>query len=418
MQTVLLVTAVVLALAILLTLLLARRGGSHAADFASLRERLAATDERIESLRNRMETARQEQAATAERLRASGRLDLKDEFVRVQDALLKRLGENHEFVQKRLDDIRQNNADKLESIQKTLQGNLNDTIEKNERAFARVDRHLTDLSGQTRQIVQYSSELQKLQEIFKSPKPRGTLGEFVLEQLLADLIPRDRFALQWDINGNKADAAVRTEEGWLCIDSKFPLDNFRRALDTADDKERKNALGLFRRDVRNRIDEIAGKYIVPGMTLDFAFMFVPAENVYYELSSDTDLAQYARERKIFPVSPNTFFAYLATLAIGFRGLNISRQARQLEETLRALQGDFTQFRDHYTTLGRHVRNAFQKFQETETDVEQFGRRLSTLSLGQETDEREPDGIQRVTLKRLVKSDPAPSPGDGEDDDST
>jgi DNA recombination protein RmuC len=365
-----------------------------------------------------METARQEQAAAAERLRASGRLDLKDEFVRVQDALLKRLGENHEFVQKRLDDIRQNNADKLESIQRTLQGNLNDTIEKNEQAFARVDRHLTDLSGQTRQIVQYSSELQKLQEIFKSPKPRGTLGEFVLEQLLADLIPRDRYALQWDLKGNKADAAVRTEEGWLCIDSKFPLDNFRRALDAADDKERQSALGLFRRDVRNRIDEIAGKYVVPGTTLDFAFMFVPAENVYYELSSDTDLAQYARERKVFPVSPNTFFAYLATLAIGFRGLKISRQARQLEETLLALQSDFMQFRDHYSTLGRHVRNAFQKFQETETDVEQFGRRLSTLSLGQEPGERERDGVQGVTLKRLAEADPQLTPGDGTDDDST
>jgi DNA recombination protein RmuC len=417
METALLVAVAILALATLLTLLLARRGRPHDADFISLRERLAATDERIESLRNRQETTRLEQAAGAERLRASSQLELKDEFVKVQDALLKRLGENHEFVQKRLDDIRQNNAEKLESIQRTLQGNLNDTIEKNERAFARVDRHLTDLSGQTRQIVEYSAELQKLQEILKSPKPRGTLGEFVLEQLLADLIPRDRFALQWDLNGNKADAAVRTEEGWLCIDSKFPLDNFRRALDATEDKERKSAMGLFRRDVRNRIDEIAGKYIVPGTTLDFAFMFVPAENVFYELSSDTDLSKYARDRKVFPVSPNTFFAYLATLAIGFRGLKISRQARQLEETLLALQADFTQFRDHYSTLGRHVRNAFQKFQETETDVEQFGRRLQTLNLGQDDEKNTRGGMPRVTLSRSAEIDHPRTPGDDEESDS-
>jgi len=393
---ILLIAACVLGVAILLILLGSRSRTDYAREFAGLEAKLEVAEQHLATLRTQMETARIEQATATERGKGETIKSVGDEFARVQELLLKRLGEGHEVVhkrlgsveevlEKRLELIRAGTEEKLGQIEKTLQGNLTSTIEKNAETFARVDRHLTSLSGQTAQIVDYSRDLQKIHEILAAPKLRGSLGEFVLESMLADVLPKERYRLQWDLNGNKADAAVRTEEGWVCIDSKFPLENFRKALEESEEKPRASALAQFFRDVRNRIDEIRVKYIQPGVTLDFAFMFVPAENVFYELNSNLELAEYARSNRVIPVSPNTFFAYFATMAIGFRGLNISRQARQLEQTLVALSREFGLFREHYATLGRHVRNAFQKFQETETDVESFGRRLSGLSTnGQES----------------------------------
>jgi len=352
-------------------------------------------------MRAQLETSRREQATEIEKTRGETIKSVGDEFSKVQELLLRRLSEDHDFVEKRLgtvesvlekrlEGIQKNNEERLNQIRQTLQGNLNDTIEKNAEAFARVDKHLTDLSGQTRQIVDYSRDLQKIHEILAAPKLRGNLGEFVLENVLADVIPKERYRLQWDVNGNKADAAVKTEEGWICIDSKFPLENFRKALeDATGDKERQAALSQFYRDVRGRIDEIRTRYIVPGVTLDFAFMFVPAENVYYEINNNLELAEYARDSKVWAVSPNTLYAFLATIAVGFRGMKISREAKRIEQTLMALKQDFGAFQEHYGTLGRHVRNAFQKFQETETDVQQFGRRLDTLNLNEQAALPEP-----------------------------
>lgn len=420
METLLLIAIGVISLAALVAVLMSRKSGVGADAIAGLTTKLDQAERRTEELRTQVETARREQATETEKTRGETIKSVGDEFTKVQELLLRRLKEDHDAVdkrlgtvevvlEKRLESIQTKNEERLDQIRKTLQGNLNETIEKNAAAFARVDKHLTDLSGQTRQIVDYSRDLQKIHEILAAPKLRGSLGEFVLENMLGDVIPKERYRVQWDVNGNKADAAVQTEEGWICIDSKFPLENFRKALEArGDEKTYASLIGQFYRDVRGRIDEIRTKYIVPGVTLDFAFMFVPAENVYYEINNNTELADYARSCKVWPVSPNTLYAFLATIAVGFRGMKISREAKRIEQTLLALKQDFGAFREHYGTLGRHVRNAFQKFQETETDMEQFGRRLETLSMDEQ--QALPDSSVQLSLDSDTEDEPA-STGD-------
>lgn len=182
--------------------------------------------------------------------------------------------------------------------------------------FLAVTERLGDLKTTTERIAEFSRSLDDFQRMLQSPKLRGDFGEFTLEQMLADLVPADCYELQATLEDTRVDALVRTPHGALPIDSKFPLDNFRRALDAGEGPARDAALKAFGSDVRARIDEIADKYVRPPVTLEMALMFVPAENVYYELLGRPELMEYSRSRRVVPVSPNTMYAYLQALAMG------------------------------------------------------------------------------------------------------
>jgi DNA recombination protein RmuC len=177
------------------------------------------------------------------------------------------------------------------------------------------------------------------------------------------------------------DALIHTPHGALCVDSKFPLDNFRRALETSDPVAREAALKAFCVDVKARIDEIADRYIAPPATLDMALMFVPAENVYYELLGRPELLKFGRDRRVVAVSPNTMYAYLQALAVGFRGLKIHQEARRVEQMLAELRERFDRFYDHFQKVGRHLENAQTQYQGALRDVDRFQVALQGLRMG-------------------------------------
>jgi DNA recombination protein RmuC len=235
--------------------------------------------------------------------------------------------------------------------------------------------------------------------MLQSPKLRGDFGEFTLEQMLADLVPSDAYDVQAAVAGARVDALIRTPHGMLCIDSKFPLDNFRRALDAVEPAARDGFLKSFAADVRGRIDEISSRYICPPLTLELAFMFVPAENVYYELLSRPELLEYARVRHVIAVSPNTMYAYLQAMAIGFRGLKIQQEARRVEQMLGELRSRFERFRDHFGKIGRHLDHARSQFTDAERDVDRFQSVLEGLKVGRIDEMDEPD--------RALRNNPEP-----------
>ena len=233
-----------------------------------------------------------------------------------------------------------------------------------------VQGSLGKLGEVTQRVFDVGRDIAGLEQLLKSPKIRGGVGETLLENLLAQMLPREQYALQHAFaTGDRVDAAIRIGERIVPVDAKFPLENFRRILEEADEDRRPALRRAFLRDVKNRVDEIAKKYILPDEnTFDFALMYIPAENIYYEVivkedGEDEPPAAYALGRRVVPVSPNTFYAYLRVIVLGLRGLRIERDAQEIQARLGRLRGDLEKFRDAFDVVGKHLSNARNKYDD-------------------------------------------------------
>ena len=284
----------------------------------------------------------------------------------------------------RFEQLRQTNEQKLESIRKQVEAKLVENLDKNLGVVKQMTEQLGDLKATNERIVEISKDINKLGDILQSPKLRGNFGEFELESLLRQIIPADRLRFQHSLgNGTMVDAAIELKEGLLPIDSKFPLSSFQRLSEpNLTDAEREQLGREFERAVRGHVDDIAKKYIVPPLTLDLAFMFVPAENVYYEILIRPQMSEYVRTARVIPVSPNSLYAYLVIIAIGFRRMRLEQEAERIEGILLALKRNFDAFKDHFRLIGRHLDNARTQFDSASRDVGRFDDTLSGLSLGQ------------------------------------
>lgn len=215
-------------------------------------------------------------------------------------------------------------------------------------------------------------------------KTRGTLGEVTLERLLGDALPQNAYATQYRFasTGAIVDAIVRSGERLLSIDSKFPLEAYRRLIESGDAARRDFSVA-----VRKHADSIAEKYILPDEnTFDYALMFVPSEGVYYELLMSEDakygrLDEYCRGKRVFPVSPNTFYACLSAVAISLQGQKIEENARQLLAGMAGLKKQFELFLSAYEKIGGHLRHAQQCYEEADSRLSRARNSLEQLSQG-------------------------------------
>jgi DNA recombination protein RmuC len=240
------------------------------------------------------------------------------------------------------------------------------------RLIADVNVRLGELGRSSQQILDLGQEVRSLQQIFQAPKIRGGLGELSLGSLLQQIFPADHFSLQHAFqNGEIVDAVVKLPGGLVPIDSKFPLAGFRSVLDSTSDELRLKARKAFARDVRRHVEDIAVKYIRPSEgTLDFALMYVPAENVYYETiirdpceDGDDSISSAALKRRVIPVSPNSLYAYLQAIAFGLMGLRIEDRAREILRNLQQLHGDFGVFQEAHALGQKHLKNAQAAFSD-------------------------------------------------------
>jgi DNA recombination protein RmuC len=276
-------------------------------------------------------------------------------------------------------------AHALQQATQSLTGSIGTVREETRAAiqekFVQVTDRLGDLKSTNERIMEFSRSLDEFQRMLQSPKLRGDFGEFTLEQMLRDLLPIEHWESQAPIGTARVDAVIRTPYGALCIDCKFPLDNFRRALAATDTVARDAAMKSFYSDVKGRIDEIGDRYVSPPETLEMAFMFVPAENVFYELIGRPELLTYGRDRRVVLVSPNTMYAYIQVLAVGFRGMKIQDEARRVQEILADLGTRFGKFQDHFNMLGKHLENAKTQFDRALRDVQRFEATLEGVKIG-------------------------------------
>ena len=275
-------------------------------------------------------------------------------------------------------------------LQKTQQA-LGERLDNAARVVGYVQKSLGSLEEANRKIYDVGKDIASLQEILRAPKLRGGLGEFFLGDLLSQILPPDHFTTQYSFrSGEKVDAAIRLGGSLVPVDSKFPLENFRRMLEAVSDEEKTRARRQFMADVKKHVDAIASKYILPDEgTYDFALMYIPAENVYYEtiikddsLGGERSLSQYALGKRVIPVSPNSFYAYLQAIVLGLKGMKIEEHAKEIIQYLSRLEGDFAKFKEEFTLLGKHLGHAQSSFQSAEKRLDQFGQKLLAADSGE------------------------------------
>lgn len=281
------------------------------------------------------------------------------------------------------------------------------------KLIADVSHRLGELGKSSAQILDLGQEIRRLQQIFQAPKMRGGLGELTLASLLQQIFPADHFMLQHAFrDGETVDAALRLPGGLVPIDSKFPLAGFRALLDATNDEQRLKGRRTFARDVRKHVDDIAAKYIRPAEgTLDFALMYIPAENIFYELiirddqdGAEEAISAYALRSKVIPVSPNSLYAYLQAIAFGLVGLRIEERAREILRSLQQLHGDFGQFTESFTLGQKHLKNAQAAFGEAGERAGKIGDRVEQFV-------RVAEAAPLETLAPVEPAAPLPLTGD-------
>jgi DNA recombination protein RmuC len=249
-----------------------------------------------------------------------------------------------------------------------------------------VTQGLTKLDETNRQVVSFADQLQNLQDILKNPKQRGILGEYYLETLLKNVLPPGSFKMQYEFaDGTIVDAVVFVKEKIIPIDSKFSLENYNRLVEEKDQAERERLEKLFKTDLKNRIDETA-KYVKPSEnTMDFAFMFIPHEAIYYDLLvsqvgavkvNTRDLVEYAfKEKRVIIVSPTSFLAYLQTVLQGLKAIQIEESAKDIRKRVEDLGKHLGAYEQFMGSLGgslattvNHYNKASKELQKIDKDV--------------------------------------------------
>jgi DNA recombination protein RmuC len=249
--------------------------------------------------------------------------------------------------------------------------NFNERLDNAARIISQVQRNIGEFS-------EIGRGMKELQEFLNSPKLRGNIGEHVLKELLKQFLPGSAFELQYTFkSGEKVDAIIKTSGGIIPVDSKFPMENFRR-LEAGNETEKKQAGSEFVRDVRKHIDAISKKYVlVDEGTVDYALMYIPSEAVYYEIVNNSDLFDYSSERRVLVVSPSTFYAYMKAILMSFEGQKIEAQAKEILSSLRAIQKDYGKVGENLSILQKHLNNAYNMMGTVFSSFSGLGQKISS-----------------------------------------
>jgi len=254
---------------------------------------------------------------------------------------------------------------KIGESSKMMRDSVNVQFIESQRLIREITKELTEVKETGKQVVSFADQLQSLQDILKNPKQRGILGEYYLETLLKNVLPPGSYQMQYPFrDGTIVDAVVFVKDKIIPIDSKFSLENYNRLVEEKDPLEKERLEKAFKTDLKGRIDETA-KYVKPGEnTMDFAFMFIPHEAIYYDLLvsqvgaikvNTRDLIEYAfKEKRVIIVSPTSFLAYLQTVLQGLKALQIEESAKLIAKKVEDLQKHLKSYEEYHSKLGNAI----------------------------------------------------------------
>ena len=291
------------------------------------------------------------------------------------------------LIQNQLNELTRTLDSKIGESSKMMNDSVKTQFSESQTLIKEITQELSSVKETSRQVVGFADQLKNLQDILKNPKQRGVLGEYYLETVLKNVLPPERFQMQYKFeNGEIVDAVVFLDKNkFLPVDSKFSLENYNKIVSTNDPQEKERLEKIFKQDLKNRIDETA-KYIRPKEgTMDFAFMFIPSEGIYYDLlinqvgavkTSTIDLIEYAfQQKKVIIVSPTSFLAYLQTVLQGLRSLQIEEKAQDIIKRVGQLDKHMNNFGQFMEKLGsslsttvNHFNRSHKEFQQIDKDV--------------------------------------------------
>jgi len=312
------------------------------------------------------------------------------------------------LIQNQLQNLSTTLDKKLGETNKELRETMKGQFMESAKIIKDVTQGLTKLDETNKQVVSFADQLQSLQDILKNPKQRGVLGEYYLETVLKNVLPPGRFEMQYKFeNGEIVDAVIFLgEDKILPIDSKFSLENYNRLLDERDPVEREKLEKQFKNDLKLRIDETS-KYIRPKEgTMEFAFMFIPSEGIYYDLlinqvgavkSNTRDLIEYAfQQKRVIIVSPTSFMAYLQTVLQGLKALQIEEGAKEIRKNVEKLGRHMSAYDEYIKKMGvslgttvNHFNRAYKELGKVDKDV---------LKITDESPGIEPEVISRPDME--------------------
>jgi DNA recombination protein RmuC len=303
------------------------------------------------------------------------------------NATIQQITQQNESLRKSLNEAIQTLSGQMAKSLTDSNKAVGDRLDNTTKVIGDVRQQLGQLKESSERIIELGKDISSLEDILQPPKLRGGLGELFLGDLLAQILPAGHYTLQHPFKGGEiVDAVIKLRSGIVPIDAKFPIEDFRRIISAENDEERKAARKAFIRTVKGHIDAIAQKYIrMDENTFDFALMYIPAENIYYETiikdeepGDDMAIFNYAMKKKVVPVSPNTFYAYLQTIMLGLKGLSVEERSREILENLARLQRDFDSFSNDFRVLGQHLDNSAKKYAEAQKRFEKVELKIEQI----------------------------------------
>ena len=276
---------------------------------------------------------------------------------------------------------------RLELISRKVQENLDEGFKKTNQTFQNVIERLTKIDEAQKNIEKLSSNVVSLQDVLTDKKSRGIFGEVQLSHLLSTVFGEKNdsvYQLQHQLPGNKiVDAIIFLPEptGSIAIDSKFPLENYRRIIESArDSAEMKKAQTEFKRNVKKHIDDIASKYIIPGVTAEHAILFLPAEAIFAEINAyHPEIVDYSHQKKVALTSPTTFMSLLTTIQVTLNNMERDKYTDIIHEELRKLGVEFNRYQERWDKLSKHIDTVSKSVKDVHTTSEKIGKRFAEIS---------------------------------------
>ena len=286
--------------------------------------------------------------------------------------------------------LQQSLGEKVETGNHAMQTHMQKQLSESAKLISDVTKQLTKLDETNRRVVDVADELKTLQTVLQNPKQRGVFGEYYLKSVLENVLPPNNFQMQYKFkNGDIVDAVIFLDKNKILpIDSKFSLENYNRMIAAKNKEEKDRLLTKVKNDLKMRIDETS-KYILPNEnTMDFAFMFIPSESLYYDLlvsnvgtgSSSRDLIEYAfRDKKVIVVSPTSFMAYLQTVLQGLRSLQIEEQAKDIQKRVGQLSSHLQKFDEYMGKLGRSLETTVNQYNNAHKELGKVDKDMIKIS---------------------------------------